>query len=75
MPFADLIRSGSEQGLLRSGWPVWKGYREMRGKTSPAYDEGTAVEVAAGIPDFLEEASYLLDQLHLRVNGPGGKSV
>ena len=75
MPFADLIRSGNEQGLLRSGWPVWKSYREMRSKTSHTCDESTAVEVAAGIPDFLEEAGYLLAQLQQRVNGPGGKSV
>ena len=69
MPFADLIRSGNEQGLLRSGWPVWKGYREMRSKTSHTYDEGTAIEVASGIPDFLEEACYLLAQLQQRAAG------
>ncbi|WP_333607554.1 nucleotidyltransferase substrate binding protein [Arsukibacterium sp.] len=30
MPFADLIRSDNEQGLLQSDWPVWRGYRDMR---------------------------------------------
>ena len=69
MPFADLIRSGNEQGLLHSSWPVWKGYREMRSKTSHTDDEGTAIEVASGIPDFLEEARYLLAQLQQRAAG------
>lgn len=67
MPFADLIRTASEQGLLRSDWPTWRGYREMRGKTSHAYDEQVAMAVVAGIPDFLAEALFLRDQLRLRV--------
>jgi hypothetical protein len=24
MPFADLIRTGSDRGLLRNAWPVWR---------------------------------------------------
>lgn len=34
MAFADLIRSGNEQGLLLGDWPTWRNYREMRSKTS-----------------------------------------
>ena len=30
MSFADLIRSGNEQGLLLGTWPDWKRYRDMR---------------------------------------------
>lgn len=66
MPFADIVRSGNEQGLLRGDWSHWKRYREMRGKTSHTYDERTAVEVVAGIPEFLLEAEYLLKQLQSR---------
>src|ERR1700761_6948229 len=37
MPFADLIRAGSAQGLLRADWPGWRRFREMRGRTSHVY--------------------------------------
>lgn len=66
MPFADLIRSGNEQGLLLGDWTKWRAYREMRSKTSHTYDEKTAVEVVRGIPVFLEEARFLLTQLQER---------
>lgn len=66
MPFGDLIRTGNEQGLLLGNWSDWKGYREMRGKTSHTYDEGVALQVVAGIPAFLAEARYLLEQLQRR---------
>jgi nucleotidyltransferase substrate binding protein (TIGR01987 family) len=66
MPFADLIRTAKEQGLLRGNWLEWKRYREMRSRTSHAYDEAVAVEVVAGIPAFLSEAQYLLQQLQGR---------
>jgi nucleotidyltransferase substrate binding protein (TIGR01987 family) len=66
MPFADLIRSGNEQGLLLGDWAKWRAYREMRSKTSHTYDEETAIEVVRGIPAFLEEARYLLTQLQER---------
>jgi hypothetical protein len=38
----------------------------MRSKTSHTYDEGIALQVVAGIPDFLAEARYLLEQLQTR---------
>lgn len=66
MPFADLIRTGNEQNLLRGTWPDWKRYREMRAKTSHTYDEGVALQVVAVIPSFLAEAEYLLEQLQKR---------
>lgn len=67
MPFADLIRSGNEQGLLLSDWPRWRTYREMRATTSHTYDEAVALAVVAGIPDFLKEAVFLRDQLRARL--------
>ncbi|WP_200861516.1 nucleotidyltransferase substrate binding protein [Methylohalobius crimeensis] len=67
MPFADLIRTANEQGLLRSEWPKWRTYREMRNKTSHAYDEGIALEVVEGIPDFIDEAVHLRNQLRRRL--------
>lgn len=64
--FPYIIRSANEQGLLLGDWPKWRGYREMRAKTSHTYDEEIALEVVSQIPAFLEEARYLLDQLAQR---------
>lgn len=66
MAFSDLIRSGNEQGLLLGDWSKWRGYREMRSRTSHTYNEEVAIEVVQGIPAFLEEARYLLKQLKER---------
>ena len=66
MPFQDLIRSSNEQGLLLSEWPRWRTFRDVRSKTSHTYDEAKALEVVAEIPAFLEEASFLRDQLKAR---------
>ena len=67
LPFADLIRSGNEQGLLLGDWSKWRTYREMRSKTSHTDDEAIAIEVVAGLPAFLAEATYLRDQLRKRL--------
>jgi hypothetical protein len=64
--FPELIRTGSERGLLLSGWDVWKGYRTARGITSHTYDEARADQVFAVIPQFLQDARYLLAQLQER---------
>lgn len=66
MPFQDIVRSGNQQGLLLSDWPTWRGYREMRAKTSHTYDEKVALEVVAGIPAFLKDAEYLAASLQQR---------
>ena len=63
MAFADLIRSGNEQGLLLSDWTQWKTFREMRAKTSHTYDEAVAIEVVSVIPAFITEAKALLQEL------------
>jgi len=61
--FQFIIRSANEQGLLLGDWPKWRGYRQMRAKTSHTYDEDVALEVVASIPAFLEEARYLMARL------------
>lgn len=63
MPFQDLIRTGNEKGLLLGNWTDWRRYREMRSRTSHTYDEETAIQVVSGIPQFLEEAKYLVQSL------------
>jgi len=67
MPFADLIRTANEQGLLLGDWPVWRGYRDMRSKTSHTYDEDIALQVVAGIPAFLADAQFLAAELSQRL--------
>lgn len=66
MPFQDLIRTGNEAGLLRSDWPTWRRYRELRAKTSHTYSEDVALIVVAEIPDFLLESRHLLNELQKR---------
>jgi len=63
MPFQDLIRTGSERGLLLSDWSRWKVFRIARSITSHTYDENKAREVFAIVPDFLAEALHLRDRL------------
>lgn len=69
LAFPDLIRTGSEQGLLRSGWDKWTAYRKARSITSHTYDEAKAIEVLAIVPDFLQEARFLLSELQSRGKG------
>ena len=67
LTFADLIRAGSAQGLLRGGWPEWRRYREMRTRSSHTYYAETASAVVEQIPDFLQETEYLCAELHRRL--------
>ncbi|WP_293729349.1 nucleotidyltransferase substrate binding protein [uncultured Actinobacillus sp.] len=67
MSFQDLIRTGNEKGLLLGNWTDWRRYREMRSRTSHTYDENTAIQVVSSIPQFLEEAKYLVQSLQKRI--------
>ena len=67
MPFADLVRSANAQGLLRSDWPVWRRFREMRARTSHTFDAQVALQVASAIPGFLEEAEHFYAELQRRL--------
>jgi nucleotidyltransferase substrate binding protein (TIGR01987 family) len=67
MPFADLIRTANADGLVRGDWPVWRRFREMRARTSHTYDAKVAAQVAAAIPEFLEEAEHLYAELQRRL--------
>lgn len=63
LSFADLIRAGNSQGLLRAEWPAWRRFRDIRTRTTHTYDAETAAAVVAEIPAFLEEVEYLCAQL------------
>ena len=62
LSFADLIRSVTEQGLIKSNWSEWRTWREMRNITSHTYDEAKALQVVDGIPAFLAEARDLAER-------------
>jgi nucleotidyltransferase substrate binding protein (TIGR01987 family) len=64
--FAHIIRTGNEQGLLRSDWVRWKAYRQARNDSSHTYNEDKAADVYAIAADFLEEARFLYHQLMRR---------
>lgn len=66
MSFPELIRTGTEQGLVAGDWPAWRTYREMRNITSHTYDEAKALQVTGAIPGFLAEARELLRRLERR---------
>ena len=63
LSFANLIRMGNEKGLLLSDWSKWKLYREARNSTSHTYNEEKANFVFQIIPDFYNEADFLLKKL------------
>lgn len=67
MAFADLVRLGCEQGLVRSEWAVWRQFRDIRNITSHTYDLKKALVVVQAIPDFLAEAQHLRDRLQDRL--------
>jgi nucleotidyltransferase substrate binding protein (TIGR01987 family) len=69
LAFPDLIRTGSEQGLLRNGWDIWKNYRQARSITSHTYDESKAIAVMQIVPDFLLEGQALHKELSQRTKG------
>lgn len=63
MGFAELLRSGVEQGWVPGSWPQWRAFREMRNIASQTHEEARALQVTAGIPAFLAEAQGLLARL------------
>jgi nucleotidyltransferase substrate binding protein (TIGR01987 family) len=67
LSFADLVRAGNAQGLLRDDWPAWRQFREMRTRTSHTYEATVASRVVAAIPTFLEEAEHLYAELQRRL--------
>jgi nucleotidyltransferase substrate binding protein (TIGR01987 family) len=66
MSFPTLIRTGSERGIMLTGWDVWKLFRDARNLTSHTYNEKKANEVCQIIPRFLQDAKHLLAQLQVR---------
>ena len=66
LSFRDLIRRSWQRGLLHSELDSWMRYRANRGTTSHTYNDERAERVFQGIPEFLEEARYVLKELQSR---------
>ena len=64
LTFKNIIREAISQELLTSEPSDWVTYRRNRRTTSHTYDETKAERVFESIPRFLDEARYLLNQLH-----------
>jgi nucleotidyltransferase substrate binding protein (TIGR01987 family) len=64
--FQEYIRLGYERGLLQADLREWMEFRKKRGTTSHTYDSEKAEDVFTGIPKFLMEAKYLLNELERR---------
>lgn len=67
LAFNDVIREAYKQTLLRSELPEWLEFRRNRGTTSHTYNEEKAQEVFESVPDFLQEARFLLNRLQERI--------
>ncbi|MDR2428682.1 MAG: nucleotidyltransferase substrate binding protein [Candidatus Margulisbacteria bacterium] len=66
MVFANIVRTANEKGLLLNNLEKWEEYRKIRNMTSHTYDETKAKLVIAVVPEFLQEAVFLLEQLRQR---------
>ena len=65
--FKLIIRRAYVASITSKEVKKWEEFREYRNKTSHTYKEKIAIEVFEKIPDFLEEARYVLKQLKERV--------
>ena len=63
--FADLMRDAADAGIVRDA-PAYMRYREMRNRTSHAYDASRAEEVVAAMDEFLHDMRHLLAKLEER---------
>lgn len=63
MTFNEIIRKSNQLGILRTNLETWDKYRQFRNMTSHTYDEEVAKQVVSIIPDFKNEAVFLLNKL------------
>lgn len=66
MNYRDLLRIAAEIGLITHA-ELWFQYREARNQTSHAYNEIKAQSVYDVLPDFIQKAQFLINQLDARI--------
>lgn len=69
MSYATLVRSANRRGVLRADWTLWNSFREARNRMAHVYSEPVAEEIVAKVRPFLEEATFLHEQLSFRAQG------
>jgi len=67
MTFNELIRKANQMDLLYSNLEKWDDFRKKRNMTSHTYDEAIADEVLLIIPEFINEAQFLFEELKKRI--------
>ena len=68
MTFNEMVRLANKMNLLKSNLEIWTIFREKRNLTSHTYDEQIALNVVEVIPDFKDEAEFLLNKLKERLS-------
>jgi len=66
MSYATLVRSANRRSVLRASWTLWSEFREARNRMAHVYSEPVAEEIVAKVHPFLEEATFLYEQLSAR---------
>lgn len=69
LSFNDLLRSGADAGLVAAP-DAWRRWRELRNRTSHAYDERQAEAIAAELGAFLTDAQALARALRSSRTSP-----
>lgn len=67
MTFNEMVRQANKMNLLKSNLEKWTDFRLMRNLTSHTYDEKIALDVVEVIPEFRDEAQFLLIRLKERL--------
>ena len=68
MTFNEMVRQANKMSLLKSNLEKWNDFRLKRNLTSHTYDEKVALEVVEIIPEFRDEAEFLLNKLKERLS-------
>ena len=63
MTFNQMVRTANDMGLLKSNLEIWDNFRQKHNMTSHTYDENIAKKVVTIVPDFKDEAVFLLNRL------------
>jgi len=68
MTFNEMVRQANKMNLLKSNLDKWNDFRLMRDLTSHTYDEKVALDVVKIIPEFCDDAEFLLNKLKERLS-------
>lgn len=63
LTFNETIRKANKLGLLRNDLIKWTEFRQTRNLTSHTYNEQAANDIIRIIPEFKEEAEFVLNRL------------